>query len=65
VQTGYGRTTLDFLVCIRGRFWAIETKAPGKKPTPRQNAVMRAIEEAGGTTIWLDDFETIRKCLGR
>ena len=29
---------MDFLGCYRGRFFAIETKAPGKKPTLRQDA---------------------------
>ena len=31
VQAGYGKKTLDFLICHYGEFIAIETKAPGKK----------------------------------
>ncbi len=40
VQTGYGVPTLDFLGCHRGSFFAIETKAPGKKPTKRQEVII-------------------------
>jgi hypothetical protein len=36
VQAGYGKPTLDYIGCVAGKFFAIETKAPGKKPTPRQ-----------------------------
>lgn len=51
VQTGYGSTTLDFLVCHRGRFLAIETKRPGKQMTARQRVVAEKIEEAGGPVL--------------
>jgi hypothetical protein len=32
VPYGYGESSLDYLICVNGRFVAIETKAPGKKP---------------------------------
>ena len=48
VQSGYGAPTLDILVCCRGVFLAIETKAPGKKPTPRQELIIQQIVSAGG-----------------
>lgn len=75
VPTGYGKTTLDFLVCMPyqatvlasplgkretawyGRFVAIETKAPGKVPTPRQSQVIREIQTAGGVAFYCDSFE--------
>jgi hypothetical protein len=57
VQTGYGATTLDFLVCLNGKFLAIETKAKGKKPTPRQELVLKQIKKAGGITFWCDSFD--------
>jgi hypothetical protein len=60
VQTGYGATTLDFLVCVGGEFIGLETKAPGKKPSPRQEMVMRQMEAAGGKTFWSDDFDSIK-----
>ena len=46
VQTGYGSPTLDYLGTSRGRGFAIETKAPGKKPTMRQNAIIAEMERA-------------------
>lgn len=51
VQTGYGATTLDFLVCHRGRFLAIETKRPGKHMTSRQQLVKENIEAADGHVL--------------
>jgi hypothetical protein len=49
VQTGYGSTTLDFLVCSDdGHFVAYECKAEGRKLTPRQELVARQITNAGG-----------------
>ena len=50
---GYGRSGLpDLLVCIRGRFVAIEVKREGKEPTPLQWARMREVEAAGGKAFW-------------
>ena len=48
VQTGYGSTSLDFLVCLNGRFIGIEAKSLIGQPTPRQLAVMREIMATGG-----------------
>jgi len=44
VVSGYGAATLDYLAATDGRMFGIETKAPGKKPTPRQRATMRQME---------------------
>ena len=57
VQSGYGRATLDFVGSYHGQFFAIETKAPGKKPTARQQLIIKEMEEAGGQvfTIWDTD----------
>lgn len=46
VQTGYGSPTLDYLGSSRGRAFAIETKAPGKKPTIRQKAIINEMKMA-------------------
>lgn len=54
VPYGYGASTLDYLICMRGRFIAIETKAPGKKPTDRQKMVIEQIRAAGGATFVID-----------
>ena len=60
VPTGMQVATLDFLGCYKGRFFAIETKRPGEKPTERQRIVMQKIDAAGGFGIWGDDINHIR-----
>lgn len=72
VQMGYGKQTVDFLVCLpykhivslnpyrterRAKFVAIETKAPGRMPTPRQAAVLQEVLSAAGVGIWCDNFD--------
>ena len=59
VQMGLGSTTLDDLCCIGGRFVAIEYKALGKVPTPRQRLTMDEIRRAGGVAVWGDTAEKI------
>ena len=54
VQSGYGQKTLDFLICYKGKFIAIETKAPGKKPTKFQELTLREIEGAAGIVKIID-----------
>ena len=51
VQSGYGSAALDFICCHKGRFLSIETKAPGKHPSPRQELIISNINEAGGATL--------------
>jgi len=52
VPMGYGKHTLDFLVCHKGHFYGIETKRPGvDKTTLAQSCVMREIASAGGGVI--------------
>lgn len=48
VVNGMGSPSLDFICCVAGYFFAIETKAPGGKPTPRQSLTMQAMRDAGG-----------------
>lgn len=59
VQSGFGATTLDYLLAIRGKFVAIETKAPGKKLTPQQEGTKAAIEKAGGIVFVVWDETTL------
>lgn len=54
VPGGYGDSTLDYIGCYLGRFFAVETKAPGKKPTPRQLQTIAAIERSGGKVFVID-----------
>jgi hypothetical protein len=67
VPSGFGTPTLDYLGCIRGAFFAIEAKPPGKKPTPRQETTIRAMRDAGGAVFvvigndGLDELEEFLK----
>ncbi len=75
VQMGYGAATLDDLVCLPviitpamvgmrvGLFVAIESKVPGKKPTPRQNFTIKAINDAGGVAFWTDSLDYTKEML--
>lgn len=54
VQTGFGSPTLDCLGTHAGRFFAVETKAPGKKPTVRQQVTADEIRLAGGKVFIID-----------
>lgn len=51
VQMGYGAATLDCLVCHYGRFFAIETKAPGKDLTARQKLTRAQMTKACGSVF--------------
>jgi hypothetical protein len=54
VQNGMGEPALDFHVCHRGMYAAIETKAPGKKPTSRQMQTIRKVVASGGSVFVID-----------
>lgn len=54
VQNGMGKPTLDFVGCINGKFFAIETKAPGEKPTERQQGTITEMQKAGGNVMVYD-----------
>lgn len=57
VPSGFGKSGLDFTICFFGRFIAIETKAAGKKPTPRQEATIRKMQNAGALVFVIDTIE--------
>jgi hypothetical protein len=49
-MTGFGRAGVpDFVGCINGLFFTVETKAKGGKPTRLQEIEMRDIRASGGT----------------
>lgn len=54
VQNGLGAPSLDFIGCFYGLYFAVETKAPGGKPTPRQENTIAEIERAGGKVFVID-----------
>ena len=58
MQNGFGVVGIpDFICCIDGLFFTVETKAPGKRDntTPNHQRVMREILEHGGYAIVVDD----------
>jgi hypothetical protein len=61
VQQGFGATTVDCLACLAGAFVAIETKAPGKKPTPLQLTTLEKIRISGGIPLVIDSISTAKQ----
>lgn len=59
VQNGMGSPSLDFICCVKGLYFAIETKAPGGKPTPRQEDTINKIQQAGGRVFVIDGDLTL------
>jgi hypothetical protein len=57
VPGGFSASTLDYICCHRGRFFAIETKAPGKHPTPRQRSIMASMIRAGAKVFIIDSTD--------
>jgi hypothetical protein len=55
VPVGFGRSTVDFLGCHKGRFFAIEAKQPKSRPSTRQEGIISDIEAAGGTVFRIND----------
>jgi hypothetical protein len=54
VPYGYGSPSLDFTGCCAGRFFAVETKAPGEKPTQRQQITIEKMMAAGAAVFVID-----------
>ena len=59
VQNGMGSPTLDFIGCHEGRFFAVETKSLGKKPTLRQQATIIEMQKAKGPAFVVDGIESL------
>jgi hypothetical protein len=51
VPSGFGRTNIDVIGCYRGRFFGIEVKAEGKKPTLKQSIELQRMATAMGKTF--------------
>ena len=53
---GYGRAGVpDFIACVNGLFFAIETKANGGKPTALQVREIEAIRRNNGVAVVVDE----------
>lgn len=66
VQTGYGSATLDFLGCHRGRFFSVETKAPRRTLSPRQELIADMIKKAEGAVFIIGEeyYEEVKEFSG-
>lgn len=51
------RGVADILLCIRGKFIAIELKVPGNKPTPLQSHFISKVIACGGVGHVVYTFE--------
>ena len=49
----------DFIGHYRGKFFAVEAKAPGKKPTGFQALQIAAIKASGGAVFIISDDESL------
>lgn len=54
VPSGYGASSLDYIICYHGMFIAIEAKKPGGKMTNRQKMIAEKIRAAGGTVFLIE-----------
>lgn len=61
VPTGFGTPMLDLVGCYYGMFFAVETKAPSKKPTPRQRLCIEQMLEAGAAVFVIDGDEGVQE----
>jgi hypothetical protein len=53
---GYGNSGVpDFVICCRGKFYGIECKAGGNKPTALQELNLKRIRESGGIAVVVDE----------
>ena len=62
MQNGFGKVGIpDFLCCWNGHFFAIETKAPGRRneTTPNQDARIEEIRQAKGWAMVVDDVSQL------
>ena len=63
VQNGMGAPALDFYLCVHGHFVAIETKAPGKKMTARQEVTSDQILKAWGRVFVVSTPEEVNELI--
>lgn len=61
VQNGMGEPTLDFVACGDGIFIAVEAKAKGKRPTPRQQITMAEMQKAGAFVFVVNDADSLAR----
>lgn len=47
----------DLLICYLGRWFLVEFKSPGKKPTRKQWFMANRIRRAGGLVATIDNYD--------
>jgi hypothetical protein len=57
VPSGFGKSGLDYNLCMWGLWVTIEAKAPNEWLTPRQRGTARKIYEAGGKVFIISSDE--------
>lgn len=63
---GFGKVGVpDFVCCAKGKFLAIEAKAPGRREqtTANQNMRITEIQKAGGWAVVVDDVTQLKEFL--
>lgn len=50
----------DLVGCYKGRFWAIEVKAPGGKPSRIQVHQLERIHKAGGVALVVESLQEVK-----
>lgn len=64
IPMGLGPGTADVIACYRGRFVAVECKAPtGGRQTPLQKKHEAAVRKAGGMYVLARDVDDVRRAL--
>lgn len=61
VQQGYGTRTVDFLLCYKGMFIAIEAKRRGGYAKKFQLAILEAVRDAHGHAICADSVDQVKE----
>jgi hypothetical protein len=55
VQNGMGSPALDYIICYKGRYASIETKAGDKQFTPRQKLTADRLQLAGAAVFLVNE----------
>jgi len=57
---GYGKSGVpDIIACVKGKFWGIECKAPGNRPTELQKFHLSSIEQCDGIGLLIDSQDAV------
>ena len=64
VQNGMGSPALDYIICYRGHYAAIETKAGSGQMTARQNITADRLSLAGAAVFLVNEVTGIDHLIG-